>query len=114
MFSQPMCPFQMNNLGSALFLHDEETDTDCAVGGVGSAGLSLLWISNLFLAPIFFFFFFWSMTPLIYLYKNYYCPCIAVIILGNVNGVNTRAAFGLCFYSLFHVHVSPCGSMGLQ
>lgn len=47
-----------------LFLRDEEGDSDCAVGGVGSAGLSSLRTSNLSLAPIFVY-----DTPLIYLYK---------------------------------------------
>lgn len=46
-----------------LFFHDKETDTDCAVGGVGLAGMSLC-TSHLFLAPVFVY-----DTPLIYLYK---------------------------------------------
>lgn len=36
-----------------LFLSYEEMDTDCAVGGVGSSGLSLLCTSKLLRAPIF-------------------------------------------------------------
>lgn len=51
-------------ISAPLFLRDEETDTDCAVGGVGSVGLSSLRTSNLFLAPIFMY-----DTPLIYLNK---------------------------------------------
>lgn len=52
-------------LVALLFLRDEETDTDCAVGGVGLAGLLLLHTSNLVLAPTFVY-----DTTLIYLYET--------------------------------------------
>lgn len=90
-----------------LFLCVEEPDT--AVGGVGSTGPSFLRTSNLSQAPTFVY-----DTPLIYLYKNYYCRCITFILMVKRCNHKGGLRFALrAFYSLFHsvrMHVSLCGA----
>lgn len=120
MFSQLMCPLVSSKRAifffflALLFLRDEETDTDCAVGGVDQAGLSLFCTSKFFLAPIFVY----SNlppppprppTPKIYLYKTI-TVSLTVILLGDVT-VQTR---GRPSFHAVHMHVSLCGSVGLQ
>jgi len=119
MFSQLMCPLVSLKRAifslTLLFLRDEETDTDCAVGGVDSAGLSLFCTSNFFLAPIFVYTPPQPPPPQIYFYKII-TVSVTVILLGDVS-VRTQGRLLQGFYSSFHavhMHVSLCGSMGLQ